>query len=179
MTCEHCGEQEAEIHLTQIVDDEMTTLHLCSACAAEQGYTEVGDAAEVGTGEENVPLTDFLAEMGKGGEEGAMLPAPSEACPYCGTDISDFRKTGRLGCPQCYPHFETQLRALLRRIHGSTQHVGKLYMGSEADEHEDRETRLATLRRKLEQAVETENFETAAELRDRIQEMEAETEKVE
>lgn len=170
MTCEHCGEQDAEVHLTQIVDEEMTTIHLCSSCAAEQGYTEGGAPSSAG-GQEKVPLADFLAEMGKGGGEGTMLPAPSEACPYCGTDISDFRKTGRLGCPQCYPHFETQLRALLRRIHGSTQHVGKLYVGSE-QEGEDRATRLSALKRKLERAVETEDFETAAELRDRIQEME-------
>lgn len=173
MNCEHCQDREAQIHLTRIVEDEMTTLHLCSQCAAEQGYTE-GKGAPAGLeGEgENVPLTDFLAEMGKGGEE-AMLPAPSESCPYCGTGMSDFRETGRLGCPQCYPHFETQLQALLRRIHGSTQHVGKLYVGSDSSS-EDRISRLSTLKRKLERAIETEDFETAAEIRDRIQAMETE-----
>lgn len=104
-----------------------------------------------------------------------MLPAPSEPCPYCGTTIEDFRKTGRLGCPQCYPHYEAQLRPLLRRLHGSTQHVGKLYVGSDSEE-EDRHTRLSALRRKLDRAVETEDFEKAAELRDRIEEMEGEPE---
>lgn len=178
MTCENCGEREAEIHLTQIVDDEMTTVHLCSRCAEEQGYAESSEPAAEGGASvqgENVPLTDFLAQMGKGGGEESMLPAPSEPCPYCGTTIEDFRKTGRLGCPQCYPHYEAQLRPLLRRLHGSTQHVGKLYVGSDSEE-EDRHTRLSALRRKLDRAVETEDFEKAAELRDRIEEMEGEPE---
>ena len=100
-----------------------------------------------------------------------MLPAVSEACPYCGTTPEDFRRTGRLGCSQCWAHFEEQLRALLRRIHGSTQHVGKLYLG-DASEDEDREARLNQLKRRLQRAVEVEDFETAADLRDQIHDLE-------
>ena len=164
MRCDNCGENEAEVHLTQIESGELNTLHLCETCADEKGVpgdSTVGDA----------PLADFLAEAGKGSEE-AMLPAVSESCPYCGTTPDDFRRTGRLGCSQCWAHFEEQLEALLRRIHGSTQHVGKLYLGDGADE-EDRRTRLDQLRRRLERAVEVEDFEAAADLRDQIHELEA------
>lgn len=163
MRCDNCGEREAEVHVTQIVESELTTLHLCDTCAEEKGVSE---GSSVG----NAPLADFLAEMGKGSGE-SMLPAASEACPYCGTTPEDFRETGRLGCSQCWVHFEDQLRGLLRRIHGSTRHVGKLYLSEDA-EVEDPETRLETLRRRLERAVEMEDFETAAELRDQIDELE-------
>lgn len=163
MRCESCDEREAEVHLTQIEQGELNTLHLCGACAEEQGVS-----ASTGLG--GTPLTDFLGEMGKGGSS-TMLPAVSEACSYCGTSPEDFRRTGRLGCAHCWPHFEEQLRALLRRIHGSTQHVGKLYLG-DASELEDRRSHLTRLRRQLQRAVEVEDFETAADLRDRIHELE-------
>lgn len=170
MICEHCEDRDAEVHLTEIVDDEMTTRHLCSECAAEQGVTVHGTPEEAK--ESAGPLADFLAQSGKGAED-ASLPTKAEGCSYCGTTLADFRRTGRLGCPQCWAHFQDQLRPLLRRIHGSTEHVGKLYVGSES-EADERFTRLSDLRRRLERAVESENFEKAAELRDRIERMEAE-----
>lgn len=164
MRCERCGEGEAEVHLTKIVDNELTTVHLCEACAEEQGVAAASSSPGSG------PLADFLAEMGKGAE-GAMLPAAAEDCPYCGTSASDFRRTGRLGCSHCWAHFEDHLTALLRRLHGSTQHVGKIYLG-ELEEGSDAQARLATLQRRLQQAIEVEDFETAAHLRDRIREIE-------
>lgn len=164
MRCESCREREAEIHLTQIVDDEMTTVHLCPSCAAEKG---VGGALPAG----KPPLADFLAQITKGGEEEASLPGARESCPYCGTSPADFRKTGRLGCSECYVHFGPQLRGLLRRVHGAVQHVGKVYV-SQDGETDDVSVRLSSLRRRLERAVEIEDFETAARLRDQIQELE-------
>lgn len=165
MRCDSCGERDAEVHLTQIEEGELNTLHLCEACAEEQGVAGEGPVGG------NAPLADFLAEMGKGSSQ-AMLPSVSEACPYCGTSPEDFRRTGRLGCSQCWAHYEEQLRALLRRIHGSTQHVGKLYLGETADV-DDRRSHLSHLRRQLQRAVDVEDFEMAADLRDRIHELEA------
>lgn len=163
MRCESCGEREADVHLTQIEQGELNTVHLCESCAEEQGVSTAG-------GVDGAPLTGFLAGMGKSGSS-SMLPAVSEACSFCGTSPEDFRRTGRLGCAHCWPHFEKQLRPLLRRIHGSTQHVGKLYLGDAAD-LEDRRGHLTQLRRQLKRAVEVEDFETAADLRDRIHELE-------
>lgn len=163
MLCDHCGEHEAVIHLTQIVNNEMSTFHLCEACAAEKGLTP---GASMG----NFPLTDFLAQMGRGGTpEGSTLP---DACPFCGLSLEEFRKTGRLGCPQCYVTFEGHLRGLLRRLHGGTQHVGKVYLPADPT-RADRQERLAGLRRRLEKAVQTEDFERAAQLRDQIRALEA------
>jgi len=149
--------------VTQIVENELSTLHLCQSCAEDKGVSGGGGVGDA-------PLADFLAEMGKG-EATAALPSGAEDCPYCGTSTEDFRGTGRLGCSECWSHFEAQLRSLLRRIHGSTQHVGKLYL-SEGVEVDDPEARLATLRRRLRRAVETEDFETAADLRDQIHDLE-------
>ena len=161
MLCEDCRESEAELQLTAIIDGAMQTLDLCSACASTRGLS-AGSATPA-------PLADFLAQLGP--EAAAGGEGPGEPCPYCGITEHDFRRTGRLGCPQCYAHFEPQLRSLLRRLHGSPQHVGKLYMsaGSEAG---DRIARLSAMRRRLQRAVDTEDFELAAELRDRIHEME-------
>lgn len=161
MRCDECGERDAEITLTEIENDEMRTVHLCSSCAEARGVGTVGSPEP--------PLADFLASLGGEGTAPALSGA-AEACPYCGTTPRDFRKTGRLGCPHCYAHFEPQLRGLLRRVHGASQHMGKVYVGA-ADDLDDRETRIATLQRRLERAVEIEDFEAAARLRDQIHEL--------
>ena len=92
-------------------------------------------------------------------------------CQFCGLSFADFRETGRLGCPHCYSTFEPHLRGLLRRIHGATQHIGKIYLPPDPTQSE-REKRLEGLRRKLARAVDAEDFERAAELRDQIRALE-------
>ncbi len=161
MLCDHCGENEAVIHLTQIVDNEMGSFHLCEACAAEKGL-------EPEPGSENFPLTDFLAQMS---QEPRAQQSLETACEYCGLTLKDFKKTGRLGCSHCYVTFDTHLRGLLRRLHGGTQHVGKVYLPPDPSEAE-RGERISRLKRKLDRAVANEDFERAAQLRDQIREME-------
>jgi protein arginine kinase activator len=118
MKCDNCGEREAAIHLTQIVNNSVTTMHLCEQCAAEKGV-------ETGAGVAKFPLGDFLASLGKSGSGKSEEPSAGLVCPACGGTMDDFRQTGRLGCAHCYLTFETHLRDLLRRLHGSTQHVGE------------------------------------------------------
>lgn len=162
MDCDNCGSGDAVIHLTQIVNNEMTTSHLCEACASAKGL-------ETAEGSSNFPLTDFLAQMG---ETDSVPSASSEtACSFCGLTFAAFRETGRLGCPHCYASFEPHLRNLLRRIHGGTQHVGKVYLPPDPTATE-REKRLEGLKRKLQRAVDSEDFERAAELRDQIRTLE-------
>jgi protein arginine kinase activator len=168
MRCEHCHEREAIIHLTQIQNAQVTTLHLCEPCAAEKGI-------ETGTPSGKFPLQDFLASLGKAGGE----PADAEAglaCPSCGATLRDFRQTGRLGCGECYRTFETPLRDLLRRLHGSARHVGEAYGQAPAPvaaaPTAGGTDALANLRERLRRAIETEDFELAAELRDRIRALE-------
>lgn len=164
MDCDQCHEREAVIHLTQIVDEQVTTLHLCERCAAEKGVESAGTVAKT-------PLGSFLAAMGKGGGPEAPVAALGGACPGCGATLQDFRQSGRLGCAFCYNHFEGPLRDLLRRLHGSTHHAGERYVAPGA-EPEDSAGRGEALREQLRLAIETENFELAAEIRDRLRALE-------
>jgi protein arginine kinase activator len=167
MLCDHCKERDAIINLTQVEHDSKVTLHLCEQCAQQKGV-ETGGAVL------KSPLGNFLGALGKGG---ALVPAGAEGmrCPACGSTLRDFRDSGRLGCDQCYVAFDTHLRDLLRRLHGSSQHVGERYetpgeAGAEGEA--DPRSRLLELKAQLRRAVEGENFELAAELRDRIRVLE-------
>lgn len=170
MVCDNCGEREAQIHLTQIVDNTVTTMHLCEQCAAAKGV-------ETGASVAKFPLGDFLASLGKGGGGQAHEGGVEVACPACGATLQDFRQTGRLGCARCYTTFEPPLRDLLRRLHGSTQHVGERYAAPPVAEPAEAalatpDTRVSVLKEQLRRAVEAEDFELAAELRDRLKVLE-------
>lgn len=158
MLCEQCGKNEAILHLTHIENNQMKSLHLCEPCAAEKGLEAPHEQAPL-------PLTDFLAKVNRG------EPTVAGPCPFCGLKLDEFKKTGRLGCSQCYVTFEPHLSGLLRRLHGSTQHVGKVYLPPDPS-HAQQEERLAGLRRKLDHAVQSEDFERAAQLRDQIRNLE-------
>jgi protein arginine kinase activator len=164
MQCDHCGERPAAIHLTQIVNNAVTQVHLCETCAAEKGVHTSASIAKF-------PLSDFLATLGKATPKTEAGGEAAEPCSFCGATLADFRETGRLGCPHCYATFEHHLRDLLRRLHGSSQHVGEVYLPPGGGARDARHT-LVDLRDQLRRAVEAENFELAAELRDRIRVLE-------
>jgi protein arginine kinase activator len=163
MQCDECKDRPAAIHLTQIVNDSVTTVHLCEDCAAAKGVQTGATVAKF-------PLSDFLATMGKGTSNQLPPGDDTGACDSCGGTLQDFRESGRLGCPDCYDAFNQHLRGLLRRLHGSSQHVGEQYTREEGDPSAG--PSLGQLRERLRRAVETENFELAAEIRDRIRVME-------
>jgi len=161
MVCDACKQQQATVHLTEIINDQMTELHLCEPCANQKG-------AQV---ESHFGLSDLLAglaDIGKGPE--AEEEVIAKACPGCGMTYEDFRKVGRLGCADCYPTFKRSLASLLKRIHGSPHHVGK--SPARLVKPQKARTELADLKRRLERAIETEEFEDAANLRDQIRDIE-------
>lgn len=162
MLCDNCKERDAVINLTQVEHDSKVTLHLCEPCAQQKGVETGGTVLKS-------PLGGFLTALGKGGGGAALLPSPTDGlrCSACGATLRDFRDSGRLGCDQCYVTFDFHLRDLLRRLHGSSQHVGERYEIPGVDEA-DPKSRLLELRAQLRRAVESENFELAAELRDRL-----------
>jgi protein arginine kinase activator len=164
MDCQNCGEHPAVIHLTQIVNNSVTTLHLCDSCAEEKGVQTASTATKF-------PLSDFLASMGKGASAHLQVTDEKTGCTACGATLGDFRDTGRLGCPQCYDSFHNHLKDLLRKLHGSSKHVGERY---EVDvvpvETESTGGVEEDLRAQLEEAIQAEQFELAAQLRDRIKE---------
>lgn len=165
MQCENCGERPAAIHLTQIVNNSVTKLHLCDECAADKGVHTQSAVSKS-------PLSGLLASIGTG-VAGAIPPGThAGACPSCGATLNDFRETGRLGCPECYDTFKGHLRDLLRRLHGSSHHMGKSYAQPGQPPEDAATATLVELRDQLRLAVENEQFELAAELRDRIRVLE-------
>lgn len=162
MKCDHCGD-EAVVHFTQITGGEMKVMHLCESCAAEKGLETTPPAP-------SFQLANLLAQMGP--PQQSDISAAEGSCAFCGLELTDFREAGRFGCPECYSSFESGVRGLLRRIHGSTQHVGKVYLTADPTV-DDRQQRLNALTKKLNRAVSTENFERAAELRDEIRALDA------
>ena len=134
--------------------------------AAEKGVESPGGVAKT-------PLGSFLAAMGQDLPESVPVARSGETCSRCGASLQDFRESGRLGCPECYRSFEVPIRDLLRRLHGSTVHLGERYAESgPTSVPEERPRVAAELREQLRVAVEAENFELAAELRDRLRVME-------
>jgi protein arginine kinase activator len=163
MTCEICGKKPAVVLLTQIVKNEKTVLHLCEECAKEQGLSV---SVEAIAGSVKSLLTGALAAAS--GEE-----AGDEAvgvCPSCGLSYAEFKAKGRLGCPACYHAFAKPLERLLKNIHGSTTHTGKVPATQQATAKRRQE--IAAMRGALKQAIGREAFEEAACLRDRISAME-------
>lgn len=169
MQCDQCKEREAVVHLTQIVEEQVTTQHLCERCAAERGV-------ESSTLVPKTPLGSFLAAMGKSPD--ARGAGTGSSCAGCGATLQDFRETGRLGCGECYATFGAELRDLLRRLHGSTTHVGDRYLapGAVTESEPDGDAAAidpsAGLREQLREAIAAEDFERAAELRDRLRSLE-------
>jgi len=161
MMCDHCHERDAVVHLTQIVENAVTQLHLCEKCAAAKGI-------ETTIAVPKHPLGDFLLAV----QHPSTAAAGDQArCAYCETTLRDFRASGRLGCAHCYTAFEGALRELLRRVQGGAQHAGRDYTAPVV-EGNDQNAALASLRAQLQQAVVAEEFEAAAALRDQIRALE-------
>ena len=162
--CQSCHERDAVVHLTQVVGDDITTVHLCGKCAAERGIETDATVGET-------PLGAFLAAMGKGGPGIAAAAAVGDGCTECGATLEEFRTSGRLGCPACWVSFERPLRDLLRRTHGATRHTGEQYASLDTMtlSHSERHERtVMELREQLRLAILAEQFERAAELRDEL-----------
>ena len=156
MLCDQCATREAVVHLTQIVDNAVTQLHLCEKCAAAKGI-------ETTIAMPKHPLAGVL----QAAQDQAALSADAQRCAFCGTSQKDFRSSGRLGCAHCYGAFAESLRDLLRRVHGNARHVGHRYRPLNR-EAADKAGSLELLRERLQRAVEREEFEAAAALRDEI-----------
>jgi protein arginine kinase activator len=163
MLCDNCRERDAVVHLTQIVENAVTQLHLCEKCAAAKGV-------ETTVAVPKHPLGEFLHQVQ---QQGAAPAGRGDAarCHFCSSTMKDFRATGRLGCAHCYQAFETSLRDLLRRVHNSGRHIGRRYEPPTPPVSETLSL-LGELRQRLRRAIENEEFELAADLRDRIRVLE-------
>ena len=158
MKCEGCKEHEATVHYTEIDNDEKREIHLCENCY-RQKLTPVHKMMD---------FTEVLQNLLQGAmhEHGSVASA---ICPTCGVSVAEFRAAGRLGCAQDYQVFNDTLKPLLEKMQHGIRHVGKV--PARAGVELKRQNELLRLRRELERAVQREEYERAATLRDRIRKL--------
>lgn len=162
MKCDACGLRDALIHVRQMQKSGFQELHLCEECAQERGFIREEDS-EISAG-------DLLAGL-LGGPSAASAAAAPAACPSCGLAATEFRKRGRAGCAVCYEAFGDDVKRILSQMAPRPRHAGKLPREPQAAEEAsvDREELAAELRA----AVEGEDYERAARLRDRLRDLDA------
>ena len=160
MVCNVCGANEATIHLTEIINEQMVEVHLCENCAQEKGteFKTHFNVSDLLSG-----FSDLAKEIT--GEERIL-----SKCPNCGLTYEEFGRTGRLGCAECYEAFSKFLLPLIKRVQHATQHVGKRPSRLAAPLRVQQD--LRELHNRLSKVVQQEDFEEAARLRDQIKQLE-------
>lgn len=160
MMCEKCGKNPATTHLKTVLNGVVHENHLCSYCAANEGYGNIG----------TLSLTNMLASMF--GESVSRGKPISKRCECCGASFSDIAQSGRVGCSECYTTFRNELIPSLNRLHGKAIHIGNTPSSEKAEETP--EEKIKNLKNKLSEAIAAEEFENAAKLRDEIRKLEGE-----
>jgi len=165
MKCENCG-KNATVHLTEIKSGKKVEKHLCEQCAAQSEGLGGGKS-------QHMPINELLTNFVMN-HSGLPKTQESLACPHCGISWAEFRQSGLLGCEHDYPTFEKEMTPLLQRAHeGAAHHVGKVPTrrgGSGVPVK--RALDAGKLKKELARAVETEDYERAAKLRDQIRQAE-------
>lgn len=161
IVCQVCKKNLATVHLTEIIQGDKREIHLCEECATKKGIafkSSQFSIADLLSGLINTQAAQEIAKMSQ------------IKCPICGLSYLDFRQHGRLGCATDYTVFKEGLVPLLEKIHGSVEHMGKIPSSSGETSELGRE--LLELRQELKRTIEKEDYEKAAELRDRIRALE-------
>jgi len=166
MICGKCSKNHATVHVTEVVNGVKKVAHLCEECARATGVNV----------KFTFSITDILGNLiDPVKPTGKATDADTPRCPECGITYAEFKAKARLGCAKDYEVFKAGLLPLLEKVHGSTQHAGKAPHTVESVVR--KETELVRLKRELEGVVKTEDFEKAAQIRDRIRTLEVELNK--
>jgi len=165
MLCEICHQKTATVKLTQIVNGQKKEVNLCKSCADKKGLSNPFG------GLPDIVGSIILGILAQGISEHKEERVDSTlACKACGMTLGQFEKTGVLGCSDCYTAFNETLKNLLRRIHGSNKHIG-----NKPAKYRKRVQRpnVDLLRLELQKAIENEEYERAATIRDTIRDVES------
>ncbi len=154
MICERCQNQVATIFMQQIVNGEKTEMHLCQECASQL----------------DMPVS--FDKIFQGFMDSVMYnnSPPALKCQSCGLTFDGFKSSGRMGCSDCYRTFANEIDTILKNVQGSNRHQGKFPHKFGAELLYKRE--VERLKTQLTKAVENEEYEEAAKLRDMIKELE-------
>ncbi|NPV26959.1 MAG: hypothetical protein HPY81_05765 [Firmicutes bacterium] len=167
MYCEECKKRPATVHVTKIVNNKKTERHLCEYCAREQEQIGFGFEPSFSIQKLLASLLNYEPPTPEG--ISIAYPEPTK-CENCGLTYSQFGQLGKVGCSECYQRFSEKLSPLLRRIHGSARHTGKIPKRTGGAIRLQKE--IEHLRQQLQNAIQREEFEQAAQLRDQIRELE-------
>ena len=163
MLCDECGSHPACVHMIKVLNGEKTEKHLCEKCAVSAG--EICFSSGIHFSVNDLVKAIFSQEQ----DETADVEL---SCPNCGMDFADFGHSGKIGCNVCYSVFNDQLEPILKRVHGTSSHTGKV--PRKAGAAVKLRMQVKGLRQELEKSVQREDYETAASLRDNIRTLEKE-----
>lgn len=171
MQCEKCQQNVASVHLTDVVNNTKREYHLCKECAKIQGVSlqaqlqKFKDLTQDLTLPEGLTLPEFFAPSFEesGSERAENAP---EDCPRCKMSYSRFRRDGKFGCSHDYTVFLSTLDELFEKIHESTRHIGRAPARFQKEGSD--QGRFDQLREQLKRAVQGEQYEKAAEIRDQM-----------
>lgn len=162
MICEQCGENQASLHLVTYVNGEKTEKNICTSCAEKMNMQGVFSPFSVG---------DLFNGFFKAPSLNSALEKTLQ-CSHCGMTVNEFKSTGRLGCANCYATFEAQILPIIKKVQGSAEHTGKAPAGMDRKFNKRRQIEL--LKEKINDAIQKEDYEQAAVLRDQIKSLEKE-----
>jgi len=163
MLCDECGSNAACVHMIKLMDGVKTEKHLCESCASSAG--ESCFSAGIHFSVNDLVKAIFSQEMD-------IANDPELTCPNCGMEFADFSRSGRIGCSVCYGVFHEQLEFILRRVHGTSCHTGKVPL--KAGNAVRLRLKVKGLRQDLERSIQGEDYENAAKIRDNIRSLERE-----
>lgn len=161
MQCDYC-DSKASVFFTQIIDGQSKKSSLCEKCATEQGVTDpegflIGHIQPVKQVKKPTPSQEPVSDA---------TAANHPICPGCGFAFDDLKKTGRLGCSQCYQFFRNEIKHSLGGMHKGVCHHGRVPEGM-LEAFEKRQ-QLEKLQIAMDEAISNEDYEKAAALRDEI-----------
>lgn len=164
MKCQQCKVNPATTRIVYNINGNTTELNLCASCAAKNNYySSLLGSFDFDNFFGNLFSHSVMTSaLGLGGAE--------RTCTQCGSTFSAITERGKLGCANCYTAFYDALLPSIRRIHGNAEYKGRLPVSAGAEIKRKKE--LASLKEELNKAVLLQEYERAAEIRDRIKELE-------
>ena len=157
MLCDACRKNDSSVHLTQIINNNIHELDLCEQCANEMGLKGLLLSLAV--------MPDLIKNI-----KDKKDTAKDVKCKSCGISYREFKVSGHLGCSNCYVSFREQLVPLLKGIHGNIEHMGKVPL--RLNRKLRARSQVLSMQKQMQQAIEKEEYEKAAEIRDKIKAIE-------
>ena len=159
MLCDNCKKREATVRYEESINGKNTKINLCSICSQKIGIINNNFMDNMLFSFFDEPLSIDYNKV------------KEESCPKCGYTFSDYAKTGLLGCANCYNTFESKLTPILKKLHGKECHVKEENIKKVKKDINKGNNEIEVLKNELKHAIEKEEYEKAAILRDKIKDL--------